>query len=153
MSRLWLRIRNFKDEDIEMLGEIDRICFADDISFSSSELLFQIHHPKSITRVGEGFGRVLGFVIARVDDASSCAHVLTLDVLPDVRRRGIGMSLMTDLHGMLAQKSIKAAVLEVSFRNLPAQRLYESLKYRYLETLHGFYQGREDAYRMVKILP
>ena len=51
---------------------------------------------------------------------------------------------------VLAKEKIRTAVLEVSARNLPAQRLYEKLQYRYLETVYGYYQGREDAYRMVR---
>jgi ribosomal protein S18 acetylase RimI-like enzyme len=47
---------------------------------------------------------------------------------------------------------ISTAILEVSVRNLPAKHLYEKLKYQYLETLFGYYNGREDAHRMVRIL-
>jgi [ribosomal protein S18]-alanine N-acetyltransferase len=150
MSGLPLRIRNFQDEDLETLCEIDRVCFADDIAYSRAELLFQINHPKSITRVGEGPGRILGFVMARIENPS-CAHVLTLDVVPAARRRRIGISLMRDLHRVLAKVSIEVAVLEVGVKNRPAQRLYEKLHYQYLETLHGYYQEREDAYRMIRI--
>ena len=150
MSGLPLRIRNFQKEDLETLSEIDRICFADDIAFSRAELLCQIHNSKSITRVGEGLGRILGFVIARIENPL-CAHVLTLDVVPEARRCRIGISLMQAMHRVLAKEKIRTAVLEVSASNLAAQRLYEKLQYRYQETLCGYYQGREDAYRMVRI--
>ncbi|HTY61125.1 MAG TPA: N-acetyltransferase [Acidobacteriota bacterium] len=151
MKRLPLRIRSFQEEDLETLCEIDRICFADDIAFSRTELLSQINHAKSITRVGEGLGRILGFVIARIENDAH-AHVLTLDVVPDARRCRIGISLMRALHRALTRENIEVAFLEVSVRNLPAQRLYEKLQYQYLETLYGYYQGREDAYRMVRIV-
>jgi [ribosomal protein S18]-alanine N-acetyltransferase len=149
MSVLPLRIRNFQNEDLETLYEIDRVCFAEDIAFSRTELLCQIHNCKSITRVGEGLGRILGFVIARIENPSY-AHVLTLDVVPGARRCGIGIALMRTMHRVLAKKKIRAAFLEVSEQNLPAQRLYEKLQYRYVETVHGYYRGREDAYRMVR---
>ena len=151
MKRLPLRIRNFQEEDLETLCEIDRICFEDDIAFSRTELFSQINHARSITRVGEGLGRILGFVIARIENDAH-AHVLTLDVVPDARRCRIGISLMRALHRALTRENIEVAVLEVSVRNLPAQRLYEKLQYQYLETLYGYYQGREDAYRMVRIV-
>jgi|WetSurMetagenome_2_1015567.scaffolds.fasta_scaffold88735_3 tRNA threonylcarbamoyladenosine biosynthesis protein TsaB len=149
MSVLGLRIRNFQNEDLETLCEIDRICFAEDIAFSRAELLCQIHNCKSITRVGEGLGRILGFVIARIENPSY-AHILTLDVVPDARRCRIGISLMRAMHRVLAKEKIRNAVLEVSAQNLPAQRLYEKLQYRRLETVYGYYRGREDAYRMVR---
>jgi ribosomal protein S18 acetylase RimI-like enzyme len=150
MSGLPLRIRNFQDEDLERLYEIDRICFSDEIAYSRAELLFQVNHPKSITRVGEGPGTILGFVLARIEHPS-CAHVLTLDVIPEARRCRIGISLMRFLHGLLAKEHVTVAVLEVSVRNLPAIRLYEKLRYKHVETLYGYYRGGGDAYRMVRV--
>lgn len=144
-------IRNFKDSDLETLCGIDRICFPEDIAFSRAELVFQINHPRSITRVAEGLGEILGFVMARIE-ASSCAHVITLDVIPDARKCRIGTSLMKALHRALKKEGIEAAMLEVSTQNLPAQRLYEKLHYQYLEKLSGYYHGREDAYRMGRLI-
>lgn len=145
-----LRIRNFQDGDLETLREIDRICFPEDIAFTRAELVFHLNHPRSITRVGEALGRILGFVMARVE-MPSCAHILTLDVIPGARHCRIGTSLMITLHRELERQGINAAILEVSTQNLPAQRLYEKLHYRYLETLAGYYHGREDAYRMARL--
>jgi ribosomal-protein-alanine N-acetyltransferase len=149
MSGLPLRIRSFKNEDLETLCEIDRICFADDVAFSRAELVSLINHPRSITRVGERLGRILGFAMARIENPA-CAHVLTLDVVPEARRRGIGRSLMIALHKALSEQGVRVAILEVSVRNLPAQRLYQTLCYRYSETLYGYYGGRENAYRMLR---
>jgi ribosomal protein S18 acetylase RimI-like enzyme len=59
---------------------------------------------------------------------------------------------MKTMHRELKRMEISAAILEVSVRNLPAKHLYEKLKYQYLETLLGYYNGREDAHRMIRIL-
>ncbi len=150
MSQHPLSIRNFKDEDLETLCEIDRLCFPEGIAFSRADFLSHLNHPKSITWVGEGSGRILGFVMAQID-IHSLAHVITLDVIPEARNCGIATTLMTTLHAELQRKRIRAAILEVSTHNLPAQRLYGKLKYTYLETLVGYYQDREDAYRLVRI--
>jgi ribosomal protein S18 acetylase RimI-like enzyme len=149
MRGLPFRIRNFQYEDLESLCEIDRICFPDGVAFSRADLKFHINHPKSITRVGEGLGRILGFAIARMEHPPY-AHVLTLDVVPDVRRCRVGLSLMGALHRALTKKDVEIVFLEVGVNNLPAQRLYEKLHYAYLETLYGYYQGTEDAYRMAR---
>ncbi len=133
-----------------MLCEIDRICFPKDIAFSRAELIFYLNHSKSITRVAEGLGRILGFVLARIESPGT-AHVITLDVVPEVRQRRIGTQLMNAMHRELERQKIGVAVLEVSTGNLVAQRLYEKLKYQYLETLSGYYLGREDAYRMARL--
>jgi ribosomal-protein-alanine N-acetyltransferase len=150
MPQMPLRIRNFRDSDLETLCEIDRLCFPEDIAFTRSELDFHLKHPKSITRVGERLGRILGFVMARIE-TPPCAHVITLDVVPEARNCSIGTLLMKTLHRELRREGIGIAILEVSTQNLPAQRLYEKLNYRYLETISGYYRGREDAYRMARL--
>jgi ribosomal protein S18 acetylase RimI-like enzyme len=73
-------------------------------------------------------------------------------VVPSARQQRIGTILMKTMHQELKQMEISTAILEVSVRNLPAKHLYENLKYQYLETLFGYYNGREDAHRMVRIL-
>jgi ribosomal-protein-alanine N-acetyltransferase len=151
MSELALRIRNAKAEDLEALYRIDHICFPEDIAFSRAELGLHLNHPKSIARVAEGPGGILGFVLARVEKRAR-AHVITLDVIPAVRQCRIGTSLMNTLHGELEKRGIGATILEVGVRNVPAQRLYEKLHYQYLGTLSGYYRGREDAYRMERVV-
>jgi ribosomal-protein-alanine N-acetyltransferase len=151
MSGQPVKIRDFQAGDLEELYQIDQTCFSEDIAFSRNELTFYLNHPESIARVAEGNGRILGFVLARID-GPVLAHVLTLDIVPEARRRGIGTSLMDSLHGTLREKGIEAAILEVSTNNVPAQRLYEKMQYQYLGILSGYYHGREDAYRMARIV-
>jgi [ribosomal protein S18]-alanine N-acetyltransferase len=151
MPEMPLSIRNYQAGDLEELCGIDRICFPESIAFSKAEFVFYLNHPKSITRIGEGFGRILGFVMARVEN-SEFAHVITLDVIPEARQQRIGMTLMNALHKELERRKVGAAILEVGTKNLPAQRLYEKLKYRYREKLSGYYAGKEDAFRMERTI-
>jgi len=144
-----LRIRDYQADDLEALHRIDRICFDEDIAFSQTGLGYHLNHPKSIARVAEGLGRILGFVLARME-GSARAHVITLDVIPEARRRKIGTLLMNALHGELGRRGVHTTILEVGVRNVAAQRLYEKLHYQYLGTLAGYYHGREDAYQMTR---
>jgi ribosomal-protein-alanine N-acetyltransferase len=144
-------IRSFRAKDLETLCRIDRICFPEDIAFSRTELAFYLKDTKSIARVANEAGRILGFVLAHIESPSH-AHVLTLDVIPEERRRGIGTLLMDALHLRLKMKGIGAAFLEVEASNVPAQRLYEKLQYRYFGSMRGYYHGRDDAYRMVRAI-
>jgi ribosomal-protein-alanine N-acetyltransferase len=151
MFELPLRIRPFKADDLEALYQIDQICFPGDIAFSRAELFSRLNHPKSIARVAEGLGRILGFVLAQ-SESLTCAHVLTLDVIPEVRQCNIGTLLMNVLHAELQNQGICAIVLEVGVLNVPAQQLYKKLEYQYLGILSGYYNGKEDAYRMVRVM-
>jgi ribosomal-protein-alanine N-acetyltransferase len=150
MSKPPIRIRKFQAGDFEALFQIDRICFPADIAFSRAELNFCLRHPKSIAWIAEGPGRIVGFAMARTESRSS-AHILTLDVIPEVRQRSVGTALMNKLHLELKKQKIGRSILEVGAQNLVAQRLYEKLHYQYSETLIGYYRGREDAYRMVRV--
>ena len=94
-------------------------------------------------------GRILGFVLALIESGSD-AHIITLDVIPEARQQKIATRLMNEIHNELKKEGISVIFLEVGVNNLPAQCLYRGLHYQYIETLAGYYRGREDAYRMAR---
>jgi ribosomal protein S18 acetylase RimI-like enzyme len=145
-----LRIRNYQPQDLDALCRIDQICFPAHIAFSRTEFVSYLNHPKRIARVAETSGRIIGFILARIQ-SSSYARILTLDVVPDARQCRVGTKLMTVLHKELVRLKIGACVLEVGVRNIAAQRLYEKLHYKNIGILSGYYGEREDAYRMIRI--
>lgn len=144
-----LRIRDVYAEDIEELSRIDKACFPAEIAFTKGEIAFFLYHPESIAWIAEWSGRILGFLIAKLEGRSR-ARVITLDVVPGFRQRKIGTRLMDRLHAELKARGVEKSVLEVAVKNTPAQRLYEKQGYRYERTLAGYYGGREDAHRMVR---
>jgi ribosomal-protein-alanine N-acetyltransferase len=146
-----LRIRDFHPKDLETLHEIDRICFPEDIAFTRRDFLCCLGQTGSVTRIAEVSGIVAGFILGRMENGSR-GHIITLDVVPAERRRGIGFSLMEDFHRILKRSKIHAVILEVGTENLAAQRLYKKMHYRFIETLPGYYNGNADAYRMLRII-
>jgi [ribosomal protein S18]-alanine N-acetyltransferase len=144
-------IRDYRPEDFWRLYEIDHICFRSDVAYSRAELLFYLKHPESITRVAQVQKEVLGFAIGRIETDRS-AHVLTLDVVPEARRRRIGSALMASLHDAFEAKRVVVSFLEVDSANQAAQSFYGAMNYRYVETLKGYYGGRSDAYRMKRMM-
>jgi [ribosomal protein S18]-alanine N-acetyltransferase len=146
-----LRIRGFCPEDFDALFLMDQICFASDIAFSREEFLYYLHHPHGIVRICEEARGVAGFVMARVTSRSN-AHVITLDVSPEWRRCGMGTMLMNDLHRELEKRKVERSILEVGVENTPAQCLYQKMGYKTVNTLTGYYRGKEDAYRMMRVL-
>jgi [ribosomal protein S18]-alanine N-acetyltransferase len=144
-------IRGFRPEDFEPLYQIDQICFPNSIAFSRKELTYHLNHPQCITRIATSANAILGFVLARIE-SSIHAHVLTLDVVPECRKQKIGTSLMKALHEELQRKGISASVLEVGVLNIAAQHLYKQLQYQYLSTIPGYYNGKEDAFRMARLV-
>jgi ribosomal protein S18 acetylase RimI-like enzyme len=145
---LW--IRAYEPEDLATLHAIDRVCFSRDIAYSRAELHFHIRHRDSITRVAEIDSRIVGFVVGRVH-RRDIGHVLTLDVVLEVRRGGIGTSLMAALHAELKLRGVRRVFLEVDVENHGARRFYERLGYRWVERIERYY-GRSDADRMELVL-
>ena len=143
-----LLIGGCRAEDIHCLHQIDAICFPPDIAYSRAELLSYIRHKHAVTRIARLDGEIAGFAIGRIEKPRS-AHVLTLDVVPEVRRRKIGAALMSALHEEFRRQGCWISVLEVDVHNAAARRFYENLHYTCSRILPGYYNGRRDACRMV----
>jgi ribosomal-protein-alanine N-acetyltransferase len=138
-------------EDLEPLFLMDQICFPPGIAFTREDFSFFLRQPGSIARICEEAGKIAGFVLACAESRFS-AHVITLDVMPERRRAGVGMELMLDLHRELEMRKIRKSILEVGVGNTPARCLYRKLGYARIDKLAGYYRGKEDAYRMMLIL-
>ena len=144
-------IRNYRHEDFPRLHQIDRICFPPGIAYSRSELLFYLKHPDSICKVATLGDSVIGFIAGRLEE-DSCAHILTLDVIPEERRRRVGTGLMGALHKEFELRNVVRVFLEVDALAEGSHRFYENLGYRKVETLKRYYSDRRDAHRMVCFL-
>ncbi len=82
--------------------------------------------------------RPVGFVIAR--KAADEAEVLTIAVLPDKQRRGIGRVLVENLLRRLYADRIAELFLEVDVANVAAVALYRRLGFREIGERTGYYR-------------
>ncbi len=144
-------IEEFRPEDLGDIHALDAICFPADIAFSRADLFSFINHRDSITRIAKLNGATVGFVIGMIERRHT-VHVLTLDVVPGMRRRKVGTALMGTLHAEGLRRGARVSLLEVDVENAGARRFYEQLHYGYDGILPGYYNGRRDAYRMLRIL-
>ncbi len=151
-NRVQFTIRPHAPEDFARLCEIDRICFPRSIAYSPDELRHYLAGKRAIGLVAEVSRRIAGFAVGRME-GPALAHVITLDVLPEVRRQGIGGALVEALHAEFNRLGAKAAMLEVSTENSEAQRFYERLGYRTANLLPGYYSGTADAWLMIRRTP
>jgi [ribosomal protein S18]-alanine N-acetyltransferase len=146
-----LVIRKHRLVDLAALHHIDQICFENGIAFSRTEIFFHLNQRDNLTRVAELDGQIVGFAVGRIE-RPSWAHILTLDVIPEARRRRIGTALMDSLHEEFRRQKVQFVNLEVRTTNTAARKLYERFRYRCVETLYGYYRGEADAYRMIRAL-
>jgi ribosomal-protein-alanine N-acetyltransferase len=157
-----IRLRDYRAEDQEELVRIDRSCFPPGIAYSREELLHYLKHPGSFAVVasreargapGEGAGgeRVLGFIVAQ-KLRSGAGHVITIDVLPEARRKKLGSRLMREAEKRLRAAACITVQLEVAVDNHAALCFYKRHGYFVLKTIPRYYQGTVDALLLGKNL-
>lgn len=142
-------IRSGRPSDLPRLWELDRICFEPGIAYSRGELRRFLELSGAKCLVAESGGGIEGFALG-YPDGSGDAHVVTLDVHPSARRRGLGRELLEALLASLASAGGERAVLEVDVRNSGAIAFYRNLGFRRSGRLAGYYGRGLDADRMVR---
>ncbi len=84
-----------------------------------------------------------GFVMARV--AADEAEILTLAVVPEARRRGVGGALLAGALAAAAARGAVAMFLEVSERNAAARALYAAAGFTPAGRRRRYYADGADA--------
>lgn len=85
----------------------------------------------------------VGFVLSRVVPPES--EILSVAVVTDRRRRGIGRALVAFHLARLASEGIAISFLEVEAGNAAARTLYARLGYVEVGRRRGYYAGGADA--------
>ncbi len=94
---------------------------------------------------------IAGFAIAQ--PYKKHGRILTLDVLPEARRSGLGSELLTECEARVRQRGCTEMYLETAVDNQAALKLYHKMGYRILRTLPGYYHATGlDAFLLGKEL-
>lgn len=145
-----MQLRRFKPADLQRLYEIDQSCFAPGISYSQRELASFIRHRDSRTWVAEEGKEIVGFLIANQHPTMLLGHIITIDVVEDWRRKGVGTALMDAAEEWACKRRFISISLETAEDNLPAQAFYERRGYAKFERLENYYADGTAAWTMVK---
>jgi ribosomal-protein-alanine N-acetyltransferase len=109
--------------------------------------------------VAEAGGNVVGYLMLRVEfgfsnikgfSLTKKAHVVSVAVLKEHQRRGLGRALMEEGQGAVIAKGCKEVFLEVRVGNTSAIDLYKKLGYSTTQRLFSYYRDGEDAFLMSK---
>jgi [ribosomal protein S18]-alanine N-acetyltransferase len=144
-------IRDYRPSDFEALWKIDQLCFARGISYTRRELGFYIGRKVSLTLVAERGEQIVGFVVVE-HDRHGQGHVITIDVLPDERRSGLGSRLMAAAEDRLRSLGCSTVILETAVDNAAAIAFYKRHGYSVIHVLPRYYLDSIDALVLAKEL-
>lgn len=91
-----------------------------------------------------------GFVLGRV--AADEAEILTLAVLPERRRRGLGRALLAGWQAEAVRRGASRLFLEVAADNVAAQALYAACQFTEVGRRRRYYPGGGDALVLACVL-
>jgi [ribosomal protein S18]-alanine N-acetyltransferase len=157
-----VKIREFRQADFLTLWEIDQKCFPRGISYSQVELLAYVRRPKSFTLVAERPGRdwgekvsqmhsTVGFIVAECGPRQA-GHIITIDVLAEARRSGLGSRLLSAAEDWLREQGCVWVFLETAVDNAAAMSFYKRHGYFLVKTVPRYYATGVDAFVLKKDL-
>jgi len=151
-------IREVTPKDLDDVIKVNR----ENLPENYPPYFFKMHYerfPRAFL-VAESQGEVVGYIMCRVEEGGLFTvkkpfgrqgHIISIAVVPRMRRKGVGTSLMRE--AMKALKDIYKVdeyYLEVRVSNTPAISLYEKLGFKKIRVLRGYYRDGEDAYLMAR---
>ncbi len=171
------QLRDFQPPDFDSLWDIDQNCFPPGISYSRTELRTYMRRRGSFTLIAFGDARVakpnsdkggvgkrlspsqpalsksnaiVGFIVA--EGARGKGHIITIDVVANVRRFGVGSLLLEGAEARLRTLGCSVVVLETAVDNLSALSFYKRHGYSVVQTFPRYYSNGVDALVLQKIL-
>jgi ribosomal-protein-alanine N-acetyltransferase len=138
-------------EQAELLGELHARAF--DKAWSAAEIAKLMENTAVFALISRGED-AQGFVMAWA--AAGDAELLTVAVVPEARRKGVGASLVTSAGVAALVRGAASMHLEVAEDNAAARALYAKLGYEEAGRRHAYYAGEGgsvDAIVMRRNLP
>ncbi len=152
--RVWASRADRLQEDLDRFFALDQSCFPPGIAYTREELAAFLAHPSAFCVLLEGSGskithtpELLGFAIARSlrSGGRAVLHIITIDVAPAARRRGMGTRLMDWMAAKGRELHVQALRLEVAVDNADAIGFYRRAGFAEVGRIPGYYLGRIDA--------
>ncbi len=147
MSSPNLTLRGYRRSDLPALFALDLLCFDEPFRFSRAAMRQFAESPNAKVVVAESGGMLVGFCIVHIErfEQESVGYITTLDVHPDLRRRGVAPQLIGEAEQQAREAGCGAMLLHVFSGNKEAIRFYERRGYLQVGAHEGFYGMDADA--------
>jgi len=138
------------------MHRLDLLCFEPPFQFDLHAMRRFALEPGAFSVVAERGWEMAGFIVVsmwRRRRMAPLAYVVTLDVHPELRRRGLATELMREAERRAATQGAEAILLHVSAENGAGIAFYEAAGYRRMELVTDFYASGRDGWLYRKAFP
>jgi ribosomal-protein-alanine N-acetyltransferase len=153
-------LRPFRPDDLSAVIEINRVCLPENYS---PYFFMEVYKtcPEAFI-VAELDRKVVGYIMCRLEFGFSDVrrfrmvkkgHIVSVAVLPDYRRHGIGRELVNASLRALELHGAEECFLEVRVVNDEAVALYKQMGFDMVRTASHYYHDGADAHVMSAKLP
>lgn len=140
---------------IEQLPEVLRLnirCFRNGDNYTKHTFNYLLNEPRTLSyRLVTPSDELVAFAFVMVNE-SNAAHITTIGVAPEHRRRGLAARLLDHIEEALREREVGTVMLEVRVSNLDAQQLYRRAGYMVVQRIARYYNNGEDCFLMIKAL-
>ena len=145
-------VKRLSIKDIDRLLRLNLRCFKQGENYTRHTFNYLLTQPQSLGLAAETpTGELAGFVLL-MNNPDGAAHITTVGVAPEHRRRGVARRLIDEIEQLLRKKSASTIVLEVRVSNSAAQELYSHAGYSIVKRMTRYYHNGEDGFLMMKSL-
>lgn len=140
---------------LEHLPEVLRLnlrCFRNGDNYTKYTFDYLLNEPRTLSyRMVTPTDEIVGFAFVMVSE-NNAAHLTTIGVAPEHRRRNIAGRLLGHIESSLKNREIGTIMLEVRVSNTVAQDLYRRIGYTVVQRVGKYYNNGEDCFLMMKSL-
>lgn len=122
---------------------LDLVCFEPVFRFSRRAMRNFAETPGAVTVLAEAGGELAGFCVVQLE--GKLGYVVTLDVAPAWRRKGLARRLMEEAEARIRAAGGAGMALHVHTGNVGAMHFYEGIGYGRVGVAKGFYGRGMDA--------
>lgn len=145
-------VRPLGPGDLDELIGLNFRCFENGENYTKHTFSYLLSQPNALCfKAVSADAKMAGFLCVLVGE-DGIAHITTIGVAPEHRRRGVAERLLDRLHSALNERKVASVVLEVRVGNRPAQLLYKACGFTVTQRIEGYYNDGEDGFLMIKAL-
>ncbi len=148
-------VYDIRSLSIDHLPEVLRLnvrCFRKGDNYTKHTFEYLLNEPRTLSyQTVTPTGEMVAFAFVMVNE-NNAAHLTTIGVAPEHRRRKIAVRLLEHIEANLRNRKVGTLMLEVRVSNVTAQDLYRRANYTVVQRIGKYYNNGEDCYLMMKSL-